>query len=92
MRTSNRKQIGRPETIESVFYMWRLTGDREWQDKGWTMFVNWVEHSITESGFATVGDVNRKPVRKDDSMESFVTAETLKYYYLLVGFHSLSLP
>ena len=22
---------GRPETIESVFYMWRLTGEQEWQ-------------------------------------------------------------
>ncbi|GAA5991158.1 hypothetical protein JCM5350_001929 [Sporobolomyces pararoseus] len=83
VRTANRRQIGRPETIESVFYMWRLTGDRKWQDKGWTMFVNWVEHSITESGFATVGDVNKVPVKKEDSMESFVTAETLKYYYLL---------
>ncbi|GAA5896495.1 glycoside hydrolase family 47 protein [Sporobolomyces salmoneus] len=83
VRTANRKQIGRPETIESVFYMWRLTGDRYWQDRGWQMFTSWVEHSITESGFATVGDVNTVPVRKDDSMESFVTAETLKYYYLL---------
>jgi hypothetical protein len=50
VRTANRRQIGRPETIESVFYMWRLTGDRKWQDQGWTMFVNWVEHSITETG------------------------------------------
>ncbi|GAA5825216.1 hypothetical protein JCM10212_002960, partial [Sporobolomyces blumeae] len=31
VRTGNRRQIGRPETIESVFYMWRLTGDRYWQ-------------------------------------------------------------
>lgn len=50
VRTANRKQIGRPETIESVFYMWRLTGDRYWQDRGWQMFTSWVEHSITESG------------------------------------------
>ncbi len=56
MRTANRRQIGRPETIESVFYMWRLTGDRKWQDQGWTMFVNWVEHAITETGLY-VGDV-----------------------------------
>ncbi|GAA5940310.1 glycoside hydrolase family 47 protein [Sporobolomyces koalae] len=83
VRTANRKQIGRPETIESVFYMWRITGDRYWQDRGWQMFTSWVEHSITESGFATVGDVNVVPARKEDSMESFVTAETLKYYYLL---------
>ncbi|GAA5969210.1 hypothetical protein JCM11641_007510 [Rhodosporidiobolus odoratus] len=83
VRSANRRQIGRPETIESVFYMYRLTGDRKWQDQGWTMFCNWVQHSITEFGFATVRDVNSVPVRQEDSQESFVLAETLKYYYLL---------
>ncbi|TNY21998.1 glycoside hydrolase [Rhodotorula diobovata] len=83
VRMSDRRQIGRPETIESVFYMYRLTGDRRWQDVGWTMFVNWVRHSITEGGFATIRDVNKVPVQRDDSQESFVLAESLKYYYLL---------
>jgi len=54
VRASDRRQIGRPETIESVFYMWRLTGDRKWQDVGWTIFVNWVRHSITKSGLCVV--------------------------------------
>ncbi|GAA5923490.1 hypothetical protein JCM1841_001535 [Sporobolomyces salmonicolor] len=92
VRSANKRQIGRPETIESVFYMWRLTGDRKWQDRGWQMFTSWVEHSITEAGFATIADIGRVPVKKDDSQESFVTAETLKYYYLLFsprGFMSL---
>lgn len=31
IRHSDAKYIGRPETIESVFYMWRITGDRKWQ-------------------------------------------------------------
>lgn len=31
VKNSNAKFIGRPETIESVFYQWRLTGDRKWQ-------------------------------------------------------------
>ncbi|GAA5995223.1 glycoside hydrolase family 47 protein [Rhodotorula paludigena] len=83
VRSADHRQIGRPETIEGVFYMWRLTGDRKWQDVGWTMFVNWVKHSITEAGFATVRDTNTLPVQKDDSEESFVMAESLKYYYLL---------
>ena len=54
VRMSDRRQIGRPETIESVFYMYRLTGDRRWQDVGWTMFVNWVRHSITEGGLCVL--------------------------------------
>lgn len=50
VKKSNPRFIGRPETIESVFYQWRLTGDRKWQDRGWQMFTSWMEHSITESG------------------------------------------
>lgn len=45
------RYIGRPETIESVFYMYRTTGDRKWQDKGWRMFVSWVENSIAPAGY-----------------------------------------
>ncbi|KAK4055286.1 hypothetical protein OIV83_000569 [Microbotryomycetes sp. JL201] len=83
VKHSNPRFIGRPETIESIFYMWRLTGDRKWQDYGWRMFVSWMEHSITEHGFASLSSVHMKIPNKIDSMESFVMAETLKYYYLL---------
>lgn len=31
VRNSEARYIGRPETIESVFYQWRITGDRKWQ-------------------------------------------------------------
>ncbi|BGO96578.1 hypothetical protein NBRC10513v2_000516 [Rhodotorula toruloides] len=83
VRSQNKRQIGRPETIESVFYMWRITGDRKWQDEGWKMFVHWVQHAITESGFGTIRNTQMIPAARDDSMESFVLGETLKYYYLL---------
>lgn len=36
-----------------------------------------------DSRSATIKDVNQVPVRQDDSMESFVLGETLKYYFLL---------
>ncbi|PWN19063.1 seven-hairpin glycosidase [Microstroma glucosiphilum] len=74
---------GRPETIESVFYMWRITGDPVWQERGWQMFSSWVTHSMTNVGFANIQDVNKVPAPLTDSMESFVFAETFKYYYLL---------
>lgn len=34
--------IGRPEAIESIFHMYRMTGDEVWREKGWRMFVSWV--------------------------------------------------
>ena len=67
---------GRPETIESVFYMWRITGDKKWQDKGWSMFHAWIATSTVQDGFAAIRHVNRKPIMLQDSCESFVFAET----------------
>lgn len=73
----------RPEAIESVFIMFRLTGDNYWRVKGWKMFEAIVKHARSEIAHAAIKDVtSQKPAQKD-SMESFWLAETLKYFYLL---------
>ncbi|PLW16691.1 hypothetical protein PCANC_13351 [Puccinia coronata f. sp. avenae] len=77
------RYLGRPETIESVFYMWRITGDRQWQDRGWRMFTSWMEACATTYGFADLVQVDSWPPQLSDKQESFVLAETFKYYYLL---------
>lgn len=82
MRLDSR-YLGRPETIESVFYMWRLTGDKRWQDRGWRMFVDWIDASTAPGGFSSIKDVTKESTEWGDNMESFVFAETFKYYYLL---------
>lgn len=81
------KYILRPEAIESVFYMYRLTGDSKWRDHGWKMFENIVKYCKTPDGeFASIRDITLKGERPDnfeDSLESFWFSETLKYFYLL---------
>nr|XP_031861035.1 uncharacterized protein CI109_003395 [Kwoniella shandongensis]KAA5528107.1 hypothetical protein CI109_003395 [Kwoniella shandongensis] len=77
------KGINRPETIESIFYMYRLTGDRKWQEKGWKMFVSWMETAKVEGGISSIQDVTKANVRFGDNMESFALAETFKYHFLL---------
>lgn len=47
------------------------------------MFVAWVDKSITASGFAGLNNVHNAMTTLADTQESFVLAETLKYYYLL---------
>lgn len=89
VRHANSEYKGRPETIESVLYMYRLTGDTVWQERGWQMFASWVTHAMTESGFAQIRNVNTWPVYRTDTMESFVFAETFKYYFLLFSPPSL---
>ncbi|GAA5977117.1 hypothetical protein JCM11641_001306 [Rhodosporidiobolus odoratus] len=76
--------ISRPETVESLFYLYRLTGDRAYQDKAWRFFTTWVATTINEGGFSHIDEVNSKtPQQTDAGIESFVYGETLKYYYLI---------
>jgi mannosyl-oligosaccharide alpha-1,2-mannosidase len=77
----------RPETVESLMYMYRVTGDSKYQDWGWEMFQAWEKHSkVASGGYACLVDVtvgDGQLVEKKDKMESFWLAETLKYLYLL---------
>jgi mannosyl-oligosaccharide alpha-1,2-mannosidase len=75
--------LPRPEAIESVWYMWRITGDTYWQEKGWKMFEAIVRHTQTEAGASAIDNVMSSYPDKEDSMESFWVGETLKYFYLL---------
>jgi mannosyl-oligosaccharide alpha-1,2-mannosidase len=80
------RYILRPEAIESVFIMYRITGDRKWQDTAWRMFEHVKKATNAEFGAAAIGDITvapeKIPAQQMDSMESFWLAETLKYYYL----------
>ncbi|KAM7184299.1 glycoside hydrolase family 47 protein [Rhypophila sp. PSN 637] len=74
----------RPEAIESVFILWRTTGRQEYQDAAWDMFSAVAKGTETEYANAAVLDVTKAdyPLAKEDYMESFWLAETLKYFYL----------
>ncbi|KAK5663375.1 hypothetical protein OQA88_3803 [Cercophora sp. LCS_1] len=77
--------LQRPETVESLFYMWRITGDQTYRDWGWEMFKSFMNYTAVEdgSGFTSLSNANVLPPVFKDNMESFWLAETLKYFYLL---------
>ncbi|KAK3642088.1 hypothetical protein LTR56_010959 [Elasticomyces elasticus] len=79
----DRRYILRPEAIESVFYLYRITGEQHWRDVGWKMFTSIQE--VTQAGFgnAAIDDVTKMAPELKDTMESFWLAETLKYFWLL---------
>ncbi|KAG5925686.1 hypothetical protein E4U53_003251 [Claviceps sorghi] len=85
----------RPEAIESLFILYRTTGDRAWQEKAWHMWRAIDTMTSTPLAYSAVRDVNPPPGQKPplaDSMESFWLAETLKYFYLIFAEpHVLSL-
>ncbi|KAF9480536.1 glycoside hydrolase family 47 protein [Pholiota conissans] len=73
----------RPETIESIYLMWRITGDWKWRARGWTIFEAIEKQTKTRYGYASVLSVDTVPPALSDSMPSYFLAETLKYLYLM---------
>lgn len=74
----------RPETIESLWYLYYITGNNTYQDWGWKIFQGIEGYTKVSGGYTTIGNV-RNPIdtRPKDMMESFFLGETLKYLYLL---------
>ncbi|CDS03956.1 hypothetical protein LRAMOSA06911 [Lichtheimia ramosa] len=74
----------RPETLESIFYFYRLTGDTKYQDMAWKIFESIEKYCKTSAGYTRIGDVsNVDQVNPLDFEESYFFAETLKYLYLI---------
>jgi mannosidase alpha-like ER degradation enhancer 2 len=71
----------RPEIVESTYYLYQYTGDEKYLRMGKTFFDDFVKHCKTDEGYAALKNVVTK--EKSDSMQSFLFAETFKYYYLL---------
>jgi len=80
-RITNPEYPLRPEIIESAYYLYHATRDPKYLAMGQTFLDSLVKYCRTEDGFAALKDVRGK--QKDDAMESFFFAETLKYLYLL---------
>ncbi len=65
--------LQRPETVESLFYMWRITGDIKYREWGWEMFQSFMNHTSVGlgGGFTSLRNANVIPPVKGDNMESF---------------------
>ncbi|KAI9714506.1 MAG: mannosyl-oligosaccharide alpha-1,2-mannosidase [Bogoriella megaspora] len=77
----------RPETVESLFYLYRITGDELYRHWGWEIFKDFLEYTDAGSrnGYTSLDDVTFSPPRQTDNMQSSWLAETLKWFYLLFG-------
>lgn len=83
-RIRDARYILRPEAIESVFLLHRITGKREYAEAAWAMFQAVERLTRTDLGASALADVSVPSAQLQhlDSMESFWLAETLKYFYL----------
>ena len=71
----------RPEIVESTYYLYHYTKDPHYLQMGKTLFADFVKYCKTDEGYAALKSVVTK--EKSDSMQSFLFAETFKYFYLL---------
>ncbi|PVH88215.1 glycoside hydrolase family 47 protein [Cadophora sp. DSE1049] len=85
IKSNDVHNLQRPETVESLFYMWRITGDVIYREWGWEMFKSFMNYTAVEDGggFTSLSNADVIPPVTKDNMESFWLAETLKYFYLL---------
>jgi mannosidase alpha-like ER degradation enhancer 2 len=81
MRVIDERYHLRPEIIESTYYLYHYTGDPEYRRMGEKMLHDFVKYCRAEAGYAALADATTK--QQLDEMESFVLAETFKYFYLL---------
>ncbi|KAH7819742.1 putative Alpha-mannosidase 1 [Monocercomonoides exilis] len=88
------KYIMRPEVVESLFYLYRITGDPKWQEKAWSIYqsiekVSKLPHHVDDkgvscpSGYTSISNVHSDNPSHLDDMPSFFMSETLKYLYLI---------
>lgn len=74
----------RPETVESLFIMHRITGDPIYVEWGWKIYQSFEKWTRIESGgYSSLRNVKNDPPGFRDKMESFFLGETLKYLFLL---------
>ncbi|KAL0363569.1 UNVERIFIED_CONTAM: Mannosyl-oligosaccharide 1,2-alpha-mannosidase MNS3 [Sesamum calycinum] len=96
IKPADRHNLLRPETVESLFVLFRITEDPKYREWGWEIFEAFEKYTKVDSGgYTSLDDVTVLPPHRRDKMETFFLGETLKYLYLLFGdrnaFHWISM-
>ncbi|KGO71942.1 Glycoside hydrolase, family 47 [Penicillium italicum] len=75
----------RPEAIESMFTLYRISGREDLLDAAWDMFQAMQSATQTKNGNAAIVAVTDEgnELTLKDSMDSMWMSQTLKYFYLM---------
>jgi len=77
----------RPETVESLFIAFRLTGDERFRKLGWDIFQAIETHCRVETGgYSSVWNVDAVPVMRLDNMETFFLVRKSAIYAERAGY------
>ncbi|KAJ7968933.1 alpha-1,2-Mannosidase [Quillaja saponaria] len=90
IKPADRHNLLRPETVESLFVLYRITEDPKYREWGWEIFQAFEKYTRVDSGgYSSLDDVTTVPPHRRDKMETFFLGETLKYLYLLFSDNSV---
>ncbi|XP_040012119.1 mannosidase, alpha, class 1B, member 1b [Xiphias gladius] len=87
VKLADRHNLLRPETVESLLYLYRFTKDHKYQAWGWEILQNFNKYTkVSSGGYTSINNVRDPDYPSPrDKMESFFLGETLKYLYLLLS-------
>ena len=83
MYSSDPRYQLRPETIESLFVLYRITSDEKYRDWAWNILQSIERYCKTDYGYTGLTTIESSTQNADDVMPSFFLAETLKYLFLI---------
>ncbi|KAJ5257255.1 Mannosyl-oligosaccharide 1-2-alpha-mannosidase [Penicillium angulare] len=74
----DRHNLQRPETVESLFYMYRVTGDETYRQWGWELFKSFVKHTaVVEIIAPALNEPGGAPTQRIKSFTSLSNADTI---------------
>ncbi|PRP88409.1 hypothetical protein PROFUN_03323 [Planoprotostelium fungivorum] len=74
----------RPETLESLYVLWKKTGDEKYRGWAWKVFTAIERNCKTKYGYSGIKDATRVvDTPKDDVQHAYLLSETFKYLYLI---------
>ena len=79
------------QTVESIFYMWRTTGDVKWRERGYGIFQAIEKYAKTTYGYSSLHGVDQQQVRLLNDMPRYVLLSSVEHKSVtLIGFCTVS--
>lgn len=57
-----------------MFYLWKVTGDVRWRQRGWVIFEALEKETRNEVGYASLKSVEESPSTQIDEMPRYVAS------------------
>ncbi|KAG9065264.1 hypothetical protein KI688_002587 [Linnemannia hyalina] len=73
----------RPETVESLFILYRITGEGKYQEYAWEIVQSIEKQCRTKDGYSGLVNVMDASEGLTNTMPSYFLSQTLKYLYLI---------